>query len=268
MTVCRHILGYFRLWSFYFKLNTVFDQRTDWFVRIKINTTLHNSPFCKGILNDSHMQFWKYDDEWCANMFFICIVCSWCYFYSLRWLQVLLAWDRDMYKSMPFPIVQVTLIDKSSMASKKFFRSCLKTQSDGMVVCCVLGWSSSFYMHVGLTLPSCSLVIGQKWPYIPQVHYFMCIKLVATLYMWEESCAACPCLVTISLSCNIYLITKLGRAIEIYVHILSFLFRSHLPFCCISRNLHSCQCFQKRGKTLICWETIWDDRWHFAAFGG
>ena len=132
---------------------------------------------------------------------------------------------RETYTSQ-FPIVQVTLIDKSSMASKKFFRSCLKTQSDDMVVCCALGWSSSFYMHVGLTLPSCSLVIGQKWPYIPQVHYFMCIKLVATLYMWEESCAACPCLVTISLSCNIYLITKLGRAIEIYVHILSFLLRS------------------------------------------
>ena len=233
MAVCRHILGYilgydrstattgylYSSWTPY-----LISALTD-FVRIKINTTLHNSPFCKGILNDSHMQFWKYDDEWCANMFFICIVCSWCYFYALRWLAVL-AWERDMYKSMPFPIVQVTLIDQSSMASKKFFRSCLKTQSDDMVVCCALGWSSSFYMHVGLTLPSCSLVIGQKWPYIPQVHYFMCIKLVATLYMWEESCAACPCLVTISLSCNIYLITKLGRAIEIYVHILSFLLRS------------------------------------------
>ena len=45
---------------------------------------------------------------------------------------------RETYTSQ-FPIVQVTLIDKSSMASKKFFRSCLKTQSDDMVVCCALG---------------------------------------------------------------------------------------------------------------------------------
>jgi|OrbCmetagenome_4_1107370.scaffolds.fasta_scaffold402402_1 hypothetical protein len=26
-----------------------------------------------------------------------------------------------MYKTMPFPIIEVTLIDKSSMVSKKFF---------------------------------------------------------------------------------------------------------------------------------------------------
>ena len=131
---------------------------------------------------------------------------------------------RETYTSQ-FPIVQVTLIDKSSMASKKFFVPVSKFKVDGMVVCCVLGWNWSCYMHVGLTLPSCSFMIGQKWPYIPQGHYFMCIKLVATLYMWEESCAACPCLVTISLSCNLYLITNLGRTIEIYVHFLSFLFR-------------------------------------------
>ena len=131
---------------------------------------------------------------------------------------------RETYTSQ-FPIVQVTLIDKSSMASKKSFVPVSKFKVDGMVVCCVLGWNWSCYMHVGLTLPSCSFMIGQKWPYIPQVHYFMCIKLVATLYMWEESCAACPCLVTISLSCNLYLITNLGRTIEIYVHFLSFLFR-------------------------------------------
>jgi hypothetical protein len=71
-------------------------------------------------------------------MFFFCIVCSSCYFYALGWLAVL-AWERDMYKSMPFPIVQVTLIDKSSMASKKFFVPVSKFKVDGMVVCCVLG---------------------------------------------------------------------------------------------------------------------------------
>ena len=45
---------------------------------------------------------------------------------------------RETYTSQ-FPIVQVTLIDKSSMASKKFFVPVSKFKVDGMVVCCVLG---------------------------------------------------------------------------------------------------------------------------------
>ena len=107
-----------------------------------------------------------------------CIVCIWCYFYALPSLA-LLVWERDIYKSVPCPIIQVTLMDKSSMASKKFIVPVSKLKVDGMVVCCVSGWSWSCYMQVGLTLPSCSLMIVQKWPYIPlpRVYDVICITL-------------------------------------------------------------------------------------------
>ena len=56
------------------------------------------------------------------------------------------------------------------------------------------------------------------------VHYIGC----NSLYICEKSHVlhAPAWFHTISLSCNLYLIAKLGRTIEIYVHVLSFIFRS------------------------------------------
>ena len=75
-----------------------------------------------------------------------------------------------------FQFIKVALIDNSSMHTRiSSSGSCLKTLIwwNGCAMCGVE--ADLCYMHVGLTFPGCSMMIGRRWPYIPHVHYFMCI---------------------------------------------------------------------------------------------
>ena len=139
------------------------------------------------------MQFWKYDMQ-CADMFFICIASSWCYFYSTLFVGLHCCFGRE-----------------ARISQRHFYKSSMHTRIcwfNGFGMCWVE--ADLCYMHLGLTLPACSVMIGQKWPYIPHVHDFMC----GTLYVRLMCCMplhGCRWLVMHS---------SIEIANEIYAHIL------------------------------------------------
>ena len=74
-----------------------------------------------------------------------------------------------------FQSIKVTLIDKGSMyTGMSSSGSCLKLLS--WWYGCAMCWVEAelYYMHVGRTLPCCSMMIGQKWPYICIYSYISC----------------------------------------------------------------------------------------------
>ena len=176
-----------------FKLITLFDQHTNIFVWIDINIALTSLQSYPSWQSYAILHVWW--REMCRYVLYLhCL-------YLMRFLHSLLATvglgERHVVNAIfKYPGDSVT---DRSLASKNSFVPVSKLKVYGMFVYKVCWGEADLVTHVGLTLPSWAKAASQT-----HVHYFMCIAEVGTLYVWDW-CAACPRMVTASLSWTLLL---------------------------------------------------------------